>query len=203
MKSKKKRKYKNNEEEEEEESNGDYSNQIKVKNNRIMFHCDVTSSSCFELIDALDYACKYVNEIYTIGLEKPNIILHINSYGGDVYSVLSVIEHIKNLNVKVTTVCEGYVASAGVLLSMAGHRKIIRKHSYMLIHEISSACWGKYSDMVDEMKNNKKLMKDLINYMIEACNGKLPEDKIDELLKHDMNWDSNKCLKYGLVDEII
>ena len=200
---KNKHKKRKNDDSDNDEESDDYYSQIKVKNNRIMFHCDVTSKSCFELIDALDSACKYVNEIYTISDNKPNILLHINSYGGDVYSVLSVIEHIKNLNVKVTTICEGYVASAGVLLSMAGHRKIIRKHSYMLIHEISSECWGKYSDMVDEMKNNKKLMKDLINYMKEACNGKLPEDKLDDLLKHDISWDAKKCLKYGLVDEII
>ena len=199
---KNKRKRKNNDSENEEEQD-EYSNQISVKNNRIMFHCDVTSNSCFELIDALDQACKYVNDVYTIGNDKPSIVLHINSYGGDVYSILSVIEHIKNLNVKVTTICEGFVASAGVLLSLAGDRRIIRKHSYMLIHEISSVCWGKYSDMKDEMMNNKKLMKDLINYMKNACDDKLPEDNLEELLKHDINWGAKKCLKYGLVHEII
>jgi len=188
--------------EEEEEYPSEYTNQISVKNNRILFHCSVSESSCFELIDALDQACKYVNDIYTIDEEKPSIVLHINSYGGDVHAALSVVEHIKSLNVNVTTICEGYVASAGVLLSLAGKRKIIRKHSYMLIHEISSSCWGKYTELKDEMKNNKRLMKDLINYMKEACNGKLPEENIDELLRHDISWGAKKCLKYGLVDEI-
>ena len=32
---------------------------------------------------------------------------------------------------------------------------------------------------------------------------KVPMKKLDEILKHDLLWDANTCLKYGLVDEII
>jgi ATP-dependent protease ClpP protease subunit len=32
---------------------------------------------------------------------------------------------------------------------------------------------------------------------------KIPEDKMDEILKHDIWWDAEQCLEYGLVDEII
>ena len=32
---------------------------------------------------------------------------------------------------------------------------------------------------------------------------KVPEKKIDELLKHDLWWDAKTCLKYGLIDKII
>ena len=29
------------------------------------------------------------------------------------------------------------------------------------------------------------------------------QDKMDEILKHDIWWDAEQCLEYGLVDEII
>ena len=32
---------------------------------------------------------------------------------------------------------------------------------------------------------------------------KVPMDKIDEILKHDLLWDAKTCLKYKLIDEII
>ena len=32
---------------------------------------------------------------------------------------------------------------------------------------------------------------------------KLPMKKLDEILKHDLWFDSKTCLDYGLVDEII
>lgn len=189
-------------EEENLSSKDSTENFIKVKNNRILFHADVTRKTCIDLIAALDKASKFVNKYYTIDSKKPSIMLHINSDGGEVYSALSVIEHMKHLDAHITTICEGCVASAGVLISLAGNRKIIRKHSYMMIHEIRSGCWGKYSECQDDMKNNKKLMKDLKRYMQEACNGKLPEESLDELLRHDIMWSARKCLKYGLVDEI-
>jgi ATP-dependent protease ClpP protease subunit len=27
--------------------------------------------------------------------------------------------------------------------------------------------------------------------------------KLDEMLKHDLMWDAQTCLKYGMIDEII
>jgi ATP-dependent protease ClpP protease subunit len=31
----------------------------------------------------------------------------------------------------------------------------------------------------------------------------VPMEKIDEILKHDLMWDAEKCLEYGLIDEVI
>jgi ATP-dependent protease ClpP protease subunit len=31
----------------------------------------------------------------------------------------------------------------------------------------------------------------------------VPMEKLDEILKHDLMWDANLCLKYGLIDKII
>ena len=71
----------------------------------------------------------------------------------------------------------------------------------MLIHQLSSGFWGKYAEIEDEKKNCDKLME-----LIKSIYGeytKVPEEKIDELLKHDLWWDAETCLEYGLVDKII
>ena len=31
----------------------------------------------------------------------------------------------------------------------------------------------------------------------------VPKKELDKILKHDLWWDAEKCLKYGLIDEII
>ena len=72
----------------------------------------------------------------------------------------------------------------------------------MLIHEIRSGCNGKYTECIDDMKNNDILMNDMIKYMNKRCNNKLLKRELPTILKHDIIWDSKKCLKYGLVDEI-
>ena len=73
----------------------------------------------------------------------------------------------------------------------------------MLIHEIRSACWGKYSECVDDMDNNELLMNHIKSYILNRCNNKKLEKKINKFLKHDKIWNAEKCLKYGLVTKVI
>ena len=61
--------------------------------------------------------------------------------------------------------------------------------------------WGKYSEMKDDMENSKMLMKKIKDIYRKYT--KIPESKLDDILKHDLWWDAEKCLEYGLVDEII
>lgn len=194
-------KRKRDDDDEESSENEDL---IHIDSNKITFYCDITYKSCFELIKAIDKVKKTIkSENISEYEDEKSIYLHICSNGGDVYPTLAVIDHIGNSSVKIITINEGCVASAGVLITLAGHKRYITKNSYMLIHEIRSGCWGKYSECVDDMKNNDILMKHLKTYIKERTNHKLPENNLDELLKHDIIWNAKKCLKYGLIDKIV
>jgi len=175
---------------------------ISVSNNKIIFYTDINYKSCFTLINAIDDANDYVSSLSNIDGDN-YIYLHICSNGGDVFPALAVIDVIEKSKHKIITVCEGCVASAAVLISMAGHQRYIRKNSYMLIHEIRSGCWGKFSECQDDMKNNKIIMKDLKKYLLKKSNNKLDKDKLDTLLSHDIIWNAKKSLKNGLVDKLI
>ena len=153
-----------------------------------------------KLLKHLDKASDNMKKNDSYGSGK--IMFHINSMGGCMYSAFSVVEHMLRNKYPITTVCEGCVASAAVLISLAGNERIIGKHSYMLIHEIRSSAWGKFSQLKDDMKNNKRLMKDMKKYLREKSGNKLPKEELDELLQHDILWDHKKCLKYGLVDSV-
>ena len=34
-------------------------------------------------------------------------------------------------------------------------------------------------------------------------NTRIPKKELDNILKHDLWWEAEKCLEYGLVDEIL
>ena len=87
------------------------------------------------------------NDNIKITFEYKPIKLYITSNGGYVYQVFSIIDTIKSLVVPVHTICKGFVASAGTLLSLAGEKRFITKNSYMLIHELRAGTWGKYTHM--------------------------------------------------------
>jgi len=178
---------------------------ITVKRNKVMFHADVNRENSFKLIECLDKAKEYVviHNIHSEFDEISNIYLHIFSDGGEVYCAMSIIDYILKSKIPIITVNEGCVASSGVLISLAGEERYIRKNAYMLIHEIRSGCMGKYSECQDDMENNDIIMEQVKNYMNERCDNKLLRKKLDKVLKHDNIWNAEKCLKYGLVDKIV
>ena len=70
----------------------------------------------------------------------------------------------------------------------------------MLIHQLSSSCWGKMDEIEDEFANLQELMVQIKKLYEEHTN--IPKKKLAELLKHDLWWNAEKCIEYGLVDEI-
>jgi len=66
---------------------------------------------------------------------------------------------------------------------------------------LSGVMWGKFQEMEDDMENSKMLMKKIKD--IYRKHTKIPEEKMNDILKHDLWWDAEQCLEYGLVDEII
>ena len=130
-----------------------------------------------------------------------SIYLHINSYGGGIFDGLSVMDQIKKTRSPVITVVDGIAASAATFLSIVGSKRLIKKNSFMLIHELSSGMWGKYSEFVDEQTNLDKLMEIIKKIYLE--NTKISKNKIDEILKHDLYFDAKESLKLGLVDSIL
>ncbi len=140
---------------------------------------------------------KYCN----IKIKSKPIKLFISSHGGSVYQVLGAFDSIKKLKVPVHSICKGFVASAGTILSLAGEKRFITQNSYMLIHQLRSSMWGKFEELKDDFENCQTLMKHLKKIYIE--NTKLKEDELDEILKKDISWSAEICLEKGLVDEII
>ena len=139
---------------------------------------------------------------FSYNSEKTDSIrLHINSYGGSVFAGLSAVDYIINSRVPVETIIEGCAASAATLMSVVGNKRYIHKNACMLVHQLSGHMWGKFQEMEDDMHNSKMLMKKIKNIYRQYT--KIPEDKMDEILKHDIWWDAEQCLEYGLVDELI
>lgn len=140
-------------------------------------------------------------EQFEIKVEPKPINLYITSNGGLVYQVFGAIDTIRGMKVPVHTICKGFVASAGTLLSLAGKRRYITESSYMLIHELRAGHWGKFTHLSESLVNSKQLMEHIKNWYIERT--KMTAEELEEQLKKDVSWNAQMCLDKGLVDEII
>lgn len=177
-------------------------NQTITVDNHIYFYSEVERAKMLELNKAIrELDTKLQKEALSFSIPLPNIYLHINSYGGSIFAGLSTLDTIRNTKCDIITIIEGCAASAGTMISIVGKKRWMQKHSYMLIHQLSSSSWGKYSELVDDMENNNKLMEMIKTLYSEYT--KVPPSRLEEILKHDLWWDAEKCLEYGLVDKIL
>lgn len=175
---------------------------IEVIENGIYFYSRIETLSILQLNKSIrSKGADLQGDAIKQNRESANIYLHINSYGGEVFAGLAGMDEIINSAVPVYTMVDGCCASAGTFLSVCGKKRFINRHAYMLVHQLSSGMWGKYDECKDEIKNLDKIMVMIKQVYKEYT--KIPMNKLDEILKHDLWFDSNECLEYGLVDKII
>lgn len=180
-----------------------HTSDVRVVENTIFFYADVTNQSALDLNQALyevDAKLKNTHNFLGPGF-TPHIKLRINSYGGSLFAGLAILDTIRNLKSEVHTYVDGSAASAATIISIAGAKRYIGKNSMMLIHQLSTGTYGKFSELEDDMENNKRLMKMIKDIYKQYT--KVPMKNIDEILKHDIWFDSAKCLELGLVDQIL
>ena len=184
------------------EDDNDVSDQtIKRDSNHVYFYSEVDRSSAFTLITHLREAEQFcVLTGMKMNIDHLPIYLHIHSDGGSILAAFAVIDAIKKSRVPVYSVIEGSVASAGTLISVVCSKRFMTPNAYMLIHQLSSVCWGKMSEIEDEFKHLTELTEHIQRIYREYT--KIPKKQLNELLKHDLWLNSDTSLKYGLVDEL-
>ena len=137
------------------------------------------------------------------GYKSKPIVLHIDSYGGDVYSCLGLISVMQNSKIPVHTVVLGCAMSAGFNIACAGAKRFIHEHSTMMYHQMTTFEWDKLSAVKEDVIAATKLEKIVLNIIFENTNITKKQIKKVHDKKTDWYFSAKEALKYGIVDEII
>jgi ATP-dependent Clp protease, protease subunit len=108
----------------------------------------------------------------------------IDSFGGQAYSLLSMISSIKSSKIPVATIVKGKAMSCGALLSSFGEDglRFMDKDATMMIHDVSSMAFGKIEELKSDAREAERLNKKVFTMMARNC-GK-PDDYFVNLI-HD------------------
>jgi len=175
---------------------------ISVQDNKIYFYSSISRNACCELNKKIsELETKAITLSHSLDTQPPPVKLYINSGGGSIVSGIASMDTILRSKVPVHTYVDGFSASAATFLTVVGTKRYMSRNSYMLVHQLSSTFWGSYSNFEDEKQNLDMMMKSIKNIYKEYT--KIPMKKLNDILKHDLMWDANTCLEYGMVDEII
>lgn len=142
-----------------------------------------------------------------IKLDKVNhndITMYINSVGGSVSSGFVIYDVMNMIKSNVSTICIGKCASMASILLINGAKgkRYILPNAEVMIHEVSSASFGKVTEMQDKLVHSKYLNHKLWKIISDKTNESL--DDIRKLATRKDFWmNAPLALKYGFVDKIL
>jgi len=130
----------------------------------------------------------------------------VDSYGGQVYSLLGMISEIQNCTLPVATICESKAMSAGAVLFSLGNQglRFMAPHSTLMLHEVSSFSFGKVEDLKADADETDRLNNYIFGLVAKNC-GKSKNyflDKIHEKGHADWYLDAKEAKKHGLCNHI-
>jgi len=137
--------------------------------------------------------------------EPPELLnLIITSPGGDLNAAFALIDTIRGSSIPVRTIGLGQVASAGLMIFIAGHKghRLLTPNTSILSHQYSWGAFGKEHELFATVKEFDLTTKKMISHY-KKCTG-LSETKIREVLlpPQDIWLSAIEAKKLGLCDDI-
>lgn len=154
--------------------------------------------------DAANDFATAISHAQNTGQEVVPVI--IDSFGGQVYSLLSMISSIRSSNIPVATIVKGKAMSCGAILASFGEDglRFMDKEATMMIHDVSSYAFGKIEELKSDVRESERLNKKVYTMMARNC-GK-PDNYFSDLIhdKGHADWflDAEEAKEHNIVQKL-
>ena len=166
---------------------------------RIYWVDDEINASTLDLV-------KFINKCNQEDIDKPveerkRILIMIDSPGGDVAVLGSVIGAMKISHTPVWTCCYCTAFSAAADLLACGHKRFALPFTSMMFHSGSCA----YIGSQNEVEKAKKFFDSMAKRVVEEVNSRTHFDSkfLKKLKTDDMYMNEEEALQYGVIDKIV
>jgi ATP-dependent Clp protease protease subunit len=144
-----------------------------------------------------------------------DILLYINSPGGQVSAGLGIYDTMQFIKCDVSTVVIGQACSMGSFLSQAGAKgkRIVLPESRTMIHRVSSGTRGtsgtvhvqelQFEDAVRSMEESKKVNRRLTELYVRHNTAGKTYEEMAETMKFDTFLTAAEAVAWGLADKVV
>jgi len=144
-----------------------------------------------------------------------DILLYINSPGGQVSAGLGIYDTMQFIKCDVSTVVIGQACSMGSFLSQAGAKgkRIVLPESRTMIHRVSSGTRGtsgtvhvqelQFEDALRSMEESKKVNRRLTELYVRHNTAGKTYDEMAETMKFDTFLTAAEAVAWGLADKVV
>lgn len=145
---------------------------------------------------------QFSNDLTALG-DVAEIVVRINSGGGDVFAANAIYTRLKDHKAKITVKIDGWAASAATIIAMAGDTIQIPASGVFMIHDPKMGVMGYYAaDEFVKLSEELAVIKQSIINGYALKTGK-DESEISELMAKETWYDGNQAVENGFCDEIM
>lgn len=129
-----------------------------------VFHRQIGNVYDFYLNGGIEGPENYIewNQIIRTASAADIIYLHINSYGGDIFSAIQLLRSLTESQAQVIASVEGACMSAATFLFLIADQCEVSDHSIFMFHTYSGGTIGKGHEMSVQIKYEEKWAKNLL-----------------------------------------
>jgi ATP-dependent Clp protease protease subunit len=146
-----------------------------------------------------------VAQLLYLSREDPEsgIQMYINSPGGQVYSGMAILDTMRMIPNKISTVAVGVAASFGTVLLAAGEKgqRYALPHATIHMHQPLGGAQGQASDIEIQAKEILRIKEEL-NEVLADATGQDIETIISDT-ERDFYMNAQQAVEYGLVDKVL
>ena len=141
-------------------------------------------------------------ELAALG-DVAEIIVRINSSGGDVFAANAIYTRLRDLDAKITVKIDGWAASAATIIAMAGDTIKIAKNGVFMVHDPAMSVWDTFrAEDFEKMAQELRVIKQSIMNTYSMKTGKKPED-IAAIMTAETWWTGDEAVENGFCDELM
>jgi len=137
---------------------------------------------------------------------QPVLPVIIDSYGGQVYSLMSMISDIQHSRLQVATIVQGKAMSCGAILFSFGTegRRYMDPDATVMIHDVSSMGWGKVEEIKTNAQEVERLNQKVYKMMAKNCDHEENYflDIVHEKGHADWFLDAKECRRHRLANKL-
>lgn len=148
---------------------------------------------------------KFINDCQRlIAKDFEFITILIDSYGGHVYSLLSMIDYLNNCDRQIITVCSGKAMSCGSVLFSCGDLRFVSPNATLMVHSVCSGVFGKESEVKTSAQEVTRLNNSIFKILDQNTGQKTGfwREKIKDIENGELYLTPNQSIKYGLATKV-
>lgn len=175
--------------------------------NELYLSGDILDDDCGVFCEEMGTDCIYPKKLYNFFKDTTgDVVLHVNTYGGQVVAALSMVQIIKEVQSsgrKVTAKVSGIAASSGSILIMACDTVVVPEAAYVMIHQPRITAHGTVDDLEKAAQSLRETEDMMVGLYLAKGTDALTEETLRGFLREE-KWFTGTTIRefFNVVQEV-